>query len=1191
MDYFSKLIRGSAEANPSSDYVDASEFNKSWKTIESTLLHPDERQLSRGVQATGVPMHLQAMTDALVRESTQYEDSTGPCLEFLLKNDVLTSLVRLSESDRPFGIQAEVLRTISTMVVQLDERFLVHTGVHKAVIRLLRTCVGDEIPDGPTAVKSLGAAGSSTRISPSDYEEDLVNLLCILCSRIRTYPDLLMIFFHEQNWFHPRSPLGDIDELEEEEEDPEEEEDQETAVSDAASSKDLDTAAGGTQTRSDTGDVLEAVFDPSATPTKHSVLLEQTQLRANAPTPPLSPRASTSAQPELPKPQYEFLIFNYLMRFIHREGTVGEFGRAGLLFLLDIAMASEEMQADVNRAADDPVADAASALCDYLLESDFAEVLSAGLGAVYSLLPYRLEVKQDNSVSGPSNNPGGGGMILGVVTTGTVDEEKKRAEDEKSRIERLGTEVSTSVEFRARLDHFLKLVEFVQDVLRRLQIGSIAAPSEPNNAHRAVAPSRLSSRQGTSASLCQAITLSILDSVRSIFLQNVLYPSILECSDIDRSAVAVMSYIGILLQTIRSGLLCDVLIDFLMMDEDEDLPASRHQLSRAPPRTTTKKSTKRERRRSSAMMLLSMEAPNSTEPSSYFNSLGRFTLKDLLITNLDKSSTAKAVSQQTGVAALTLLHTLMTEYCEQSTEGLFSVIRDSEATSFPAPRMILGALDVQPTSNEDADSDSDDEEFQYLGADSEKSPRQRAFPHPRPTKLVELFPTPSISATTKQNECGLYRELVNRINPPRSQDPFSTMYDYYLQDAVDVLQSQCCYAATREGTSARSDGRNIDDHKHRLRPADPMIKALVHSLRRFFTHSPEFNVALTGVIADVCACPHRSVAGWLTLAPEEEEGINAWSNQDRSGSGVGNEMEALDGDDNDDERSIDFAMDKKLQSESRTPAFDVRLKDPRAMPILYTVLSGLVAQLDHFRMFVDDFDELLSERRKGLLFTEHLNDALSLALEPSSLDPEDSLGPSSTKTQQKDTPTPSRTAALPGTPESPPAPSKASARPKAKSGTASFISSFLTTKKKSTVVAVEADPSKQLAAKALPASPFAPHYLKTSSVEVQVSPAPPPTSGPWSPIPLQTVAPNLTAGIGAGGFDDSDMFMTRESRPESLREEERPSTDDLEVLDEGKKISLSQLLDNVVILEEVIKELAAIMEVRAGMGIDSVKYV
>lgn len=87
--------------------------------------------------------------------------------------DVLGSLVRLSEPDRPSGIQAEVLRTVQNMVVLLDEQFLVHSAVHRAVLRLLRTCVGDDIQeqlDGQSRV--LGAARSTIRSQPSEYEED-----------------------------------------------------------------------------------------------------------------------------------------------------------------------------------------------------------------------------------------------------------------------------------------------------------------------------------------------------------------------------------------------------------------------------------------------------------------------------------------------------------------------------------------------------------------------------------------------------------------------------------------------------------------------------------------------------------------------------------------------------------------------------------------------------------------------------------------------------------------------------------------------------------------------------------------------------------------------------------------------------------------------------------------------------------
>jgi hypothetical protein len=87
--------------------------------------------------------------------------------------DVLGNLVRLSESDRPFGIQAEVLRAVANMVVLLDEQFLVHSAVHKAVLRLLRGCVGDQIEEQVDGrAKPMGAASNAARSAPSEYEED-----------------------------------------------------------------------------------------------------------------------------------------------------------------------------------------------------------------------------------------------------------------------------------------------------------------------------------------------------------------------------------------------------------------------------------------------------------------------------------------------------------------------------------------------------------------------------------------------------------------------------------------------------------------------------------------------------------------------------------------------------------------------------------------------------------------------------------------------------------------------------------------------------------------------------------------------------------------------------------------------------------------------------------------------------------
>jgi hypothetical protein len=92
--------------------------------------------------------------------------------------DVLGTLVRLSETDRPSGIQVEVLRAVQNMVILLDEQFLVHSVVHKAVLRLLRNCAGDDIQEqlDNQNRKVMGAAKDIVRSSPSEYEEDRESL-------------------------------------------------------------------------------------------------------------------------------------------------------------------------------------------------------------------------------------------------------------------------------------------------------------------------------------------------------------------------------------------------------------------------------------------------------------------------------------------------------------------------------------------------------------------------------------------------------------------------------------------------------------------------------------------------------------------------------------------------------------------------------------------------------------------------------------------------------------------------------------------------------------------------------------------------------------------------------------------------------------------------------------------------------
>ncbi|KAJ6630790.1 Retinoic acid induced 16-like protein-domain-containing protein [Mycena sp. CBHHK59/15] len=1078
MDYFSKFLRTGIQPAPKPPTDHAQEFNRSWNLVKNTLLHPDERQLTRGIKSTDVPAHLQSMVDSLVLESTRTEEGgTGACLEYLLKNDVLGTLVRLSETDRPSGIQAEVLRAVQNMVVLLDEQFLVHSAVHRAVLRLLRNCAGDDLQeqlDGKNKV--MGAARNATRSQPSEYEEDLVNLLCILCSRIRTYRELLMIFFHDKHWYRSE-PLFSVEEEEEEEED-----DAEVSNSEAA-------------------DTLTLIRPPSPTPSQVTV-------------------TSAPASSLTKKTEYEFLLFNYLLRFVHREGQIGDFARAGLLFLMDVAMSPGE---PIHRLADtasvssepspsDPITDAALALAEYILDGDFSEVLGAGLGAVYSLLPSKLEFRPPVT----SGEARGSGMIIGSTGPESEDE-KERTAVAKDRSRAMGIEDAANPDFKSRLDHFLKLLEFLQDVLKR------------NVVHDTIDASAL---VGT------AIVQSILDAVRRIFLENVLYPSVLECSDADGSAVAVMSYIEVMVRTLPEGQLSDLLVNFLMSEDNDEVrqrqrPHSVLTLGRdAPPQSkSADKQTKLRRRKSSAMVLLEMEAPESSRQSEYFTSMGRFTLKDLLMSNL------RSQSQATATSALQLLQSMLLHHSQLCVDRLLIVIPDPRATNFPQPAM----LPPPPSYSKLQPGNEDEETFVYPGTEDTSVP---GFDDLIQIPSGPVFYQPETTYSTHEREMGLYLTLVSRVDPSHNGDAFSTGYDHYLRDALFSIQSQ---SAFRLDTDDALDMQSRQKLKHRLNANDPILSLVLESLRKFFFNTPEFNIALTGVLATLAMHPDRSLAGWLTFALSDP-----FSSDGQTGPGEEVDPEA---DDDGDDRSIDYRVEEKLATDMNfLPASRM---DDASRPIVHTIFYGLVAQLERYRQLVDNFDKYLLERRQGLLFSENLTDALSLVLDLS----DESAPLLSTVAEPAQTP-----------------------RPKPKPTASSFVS-FLTPKKnKTTKPSFLNDPStppKSGQNRSVSASPFGPHYQQTGSITVEPFVAPVPSTSPWTP-----------AKSSKWTADEEDVFgsvwadKSRTTEPQSINPE-----DDGAPPEKVTNVTLSQLLDNVVILEESIKELVAIIHARRSLGIDSVRYL
>jgi len=865
----------------------------------------------------------------------------------------------------------------------------------------------------------------------------VVNLLCILCSRIRTHRELLIIFFHDKDrrWYRSE-PLFAL------------EEDEEEVVDDESEEQDTDGESFPRQ--------------PSPAPSHSTV---------------------TSALPK--RPEYEFLLFNYLLQFVHREGQIGDFARAGVLFLMDVAMSPHE---PINRLAgedsgppppdspteepeSDPITEAAVALAEYIVDGDFSEVLAAGLAAVYSTLPSKLQVKAPAYAQ-----PYGNSMVLGSTPESGAETKKE---------EEIGVGDSSDLDFKAHLEHFLRLLEFLQDIIRR------------NETHG-------------DGSVGDAVAESILDAVRRVFFENVLYPSILECSDGDGSAVAVMSYIEIMLRTLNNGQLGDLLVRFLLSEDDDDLARKRR---RSNPRIAASQSTppqkvsqpRRQRKKSTAMAILEIEAPDARRQTDYITSAGRFTLKDLLMTNL------RSTSHPTVTATLQLFRTLLQLHSELCTEKLLLVIHDPKSTSYPSPYLSTPLPPTEPLPHSEDVEPVVDPPFYAKYAD------------------------PDTTYSTSERESSLYLALISRVDPSHTQDAFSTGYDNYLCDAVLSLKE-------RSAELRDFDADTILKYKHRLMQNDPVLLLVLLGLRKFFSNSPELNMALTGVLSTLAQDPCRSLAGWLTFASPEGDVV-------RHTREFSKEYEA-DGDD----RSIDYRINEDLVYE--TISLPATSMDEKSRPLIYAIFHGLVTQLERYRHSVERFDRYLLERRQGLLFSENLTDALNLAIDF------DSTTPIPVSPRPITTPTLAE-----------PAP-----KPKTKSSFVSFLTPRKSKPKPAPIPIAPSSPPKT-GRKSIETSPFGPHYQKTSSIQVEPYAAPTPFAGPWMPTKPKK------------WMDDDDVFSSGwgEGRDHS-RHREQQDDDDFGGT-KAQLITLSMLLDNVVILEEAMKELLAIVHARRTLGIDSIRYI
>ena len=117
---------------------------------------------------------------------------TGPCLEFVLEQELVRQLCEFAESDRPLGFMTLVLRVLRRLMERIHHTplFLSARCVHHPIYKLLHKVVIVDSADGRVALAPAHAASSAA--------PDLAMLVCAIWPRIREDPAQINFFFKER---------------------------------------------------------------------------------------------------------------------------------------------------------------------------------------------------------------------------------------------------------------------------------------------------------------------------------------------------------------------------------------------------------------------------------------------------------------------------------------------------------------------------------------------------------------------------------------------------------------------------------------------------------------------------------------------------------------------------------------------------------------------------------------------------------------------------------------------------------------------------------------------------------------------------------------------------------------------------------------------------------------------------------
>lgn len=465
----------------------------------------------------------------------------------------------------------------------------------------------------------------------------------------------------------------------------------------------------------------------------------------------------------------------------------------------------------------------------WLIESDLPTLMASGLGALYSQLSRKL------SILLPMDE------LPMMLALSDYRELTAPAEAENLHSSRL----------QAHMDTFLSYLLFWQDVLDH----------------------------------CRSMDVkqTLLDHFQVLFLEQLLYPSMLESSDADGgSSVAVLTYIRRIIEAIESVELSDLTLRYLLAIFED--PSGSQFIAPS--------STRASRQRMTLMLMTAPADEDDRANPSLFN------LGDLLQNSIDSDN------PQTAVAALQLATVLLGKSHPYCIGTLLRTTPVSEKGSLRTHGALSAEIDA------------------YLAVAS------------------------SIAG----------------------ENDLDKSYEGHLKDIQRLIETHKCSMSLLSlqdlGITASTTGDTLrsaeDIDKHRLSPSDVFCKHLLVHLRHFLTNNVELNLCLTEVLSVLMACPLLNLEELAVVAPLHYE---------------------YDEDTASTEASVSSQEDpiRALKRNRRRPRWA-----KQHTPELLRILQEIQSDIESLSTSIPDFKDLVNNRKEALYLNDSITDAMQSAIGPSS---------------------------------------------------------------------------------------------------------------------------------------------------------------------------------------------------------------